>query len=75
MIFEITDNGIGMSKEESDKIFELFYKKQNSSGTGLGLFIVKLCVDKLKGKITVNSKPDEGSKFTVTIPNQIFKVK
>ena len=69
----VSDNGIGMNDEEISKLFSEFYriknqKTKNISGSGLGLSIIKKIVDSYKGEITVNSIPDRGSVFTVTLP-------
>ncbi|WP_144607176.1 PAS domain-containing protein [Algoriphagus algorifonticola] len=68
----VKDNGIGIEEEYYEKIFFLFQRLENRSknedGTGLGLAIVKKIVDRLNGKIEVQSKVGEGSTFTVTIP-------
>ncbi len=74
----VKDNGIGISKEHIDKIFERFYRVDESrtstasgeSSTGLGLSIVKQVVDDHKGKIEVKSKIGEGSEFIVTFPKR-----
>jgi signal transduction histidine kinase len=64
------DNGIGISKENLNRIFEMFYRATSlSTGSGLGLYIVKETTDKLGGKIEVNSSPGEGSTFNLFIPN------
>jgi PAS domain S-box-containing protein len=68
------DNGIGIDAEHQEKIFDLFYRvSADKRGTGLGLYIVKDTVDRLKGKIYVRSKRGEGTAFTVTLPNTIDK--
>jgi len=54
-----------------DRIFDMFYRGiDDNTGSGLGLYIVKETVDKLSGRIYVNSKIGEGSEFVVEIPNQ-----
>jgi signal transduction histidine kinase/CheY-like chemotaxis protein len=70
--FEIEDNGIGMSEEFQEHIFEAFSQADNGSrtnymGTGLGMAITKQFVDLMGGKITVRSKLSEGSCFTVDL--------
>ncbi len=66
----VSDNGLGIEKEHLTSIFELFYRaSSNSKGTGIGLYIVKETVDKLKGKIKVESKYGDGTTFTVTFKN------
>jgi signal transduction histidine kinase len=69
-IIEVSDNGIGISEMYLPKIFEMFFRAtQEFSGSGLGLYIVKETVEKLKGKISVKSKMRQGSTFKVTLPN------
>jgi PAS domain S-box-containing protein len=66
------DNGIGIEREHLEKIFDLFYRVEtDKKGTGLGLYIVKDTVDRLKGKIYVKSKKSESTSFTITLPNTI----
>ena len=68
------DNGIGIEPQYQEKIFDLFFRATDQSqGTGLGLFIVKDTIDKLRGKIEVESEPGRGTTFTIEIPNQIFQ--
>jgi PAS domain S-box-containing protein len=62
----IEDNGIGIDKNAIDRIFELYYRgTTESGGSGLGLYLVKKAVEKLKGKIEVESTYGKGTKFTV----------
>ncbi len=66
----IADNGIGIGAEHLDRIFEMFYRATNErQGSGLGLYIVKETVDKLKGEVQVTSKQGVGTTFTFVIPN------
>ncbi|MFO8235665.1 MAG: hybrid sensor histidine kinase/response regulator [Bacteroidales bacterium] len=69
----VDDTGIGMNKEEIQKLFNEFYRAKNEktrqiTGSGLGLPIVKKVVDLYHGEIKVNSKPDMGSTFIVYLP-------
>ncbi len=69
----VADTGIGMSPAEMERIFEDFVrikneKTRNIAGSGLGLSIVKKLVDSYHGKIQVDSTPDQGTVFKVTIP-------
>ncbi len=69
----VEDNGIGIAKTEQNKIFERFSQANSRimrqhGGTGLGLSISQSLVELLGGKIWVESKLEEGSKFTFTIP-------
>jgi signal transduction histidine kinase len=71
--FAVADNGIGLARRHLRKIFDRFYQVDSSlarkaEGCGLGLSIVKFIVDAHKGKITVESKPGQGSTFTVKLP-------
>jgi signal transduction histidine kinase len=67
----ISDHGIGIPLEEQDQLFERFFRAKNIGiieGSGLGLSIVKKCVDVLGGEINFKSKPNEGTTFFVKIP-------
>ncbi|WP_300704235.1 HAMP domain-containing sensor histidine kinase [Bacteroides sp.] len=65
----IEDTGIGISAEEQKIIFERFYKHSEfSQGVGLGLSICMLIVDKMEGRIEVESEVGKGSRFTVILP-------
>ena len=69
----VSDTGIGIPKEELNKIFEEFHRGDSSStkqyrGTGLGLAIVKQFVGVLGGEVAVESEVGKGSVFTVTLP-------
>lgn len=73
LFVEIIDNGRGISEEDIERVFERFFRADRSrtrseSGTGLGLAIVKHLVKSLNGKIILDSKLGEGSKFTVILP-------
>jgi signal transduction histidine kinase/FixJ family two-component response regulator len=68
VIFEISDNGIGMDQQTYEKLFTLFFSSKGNKGTGLGLFIADKIIDQHGGKISVESKSGRGSKFKVTIP-------
>jgi len=70
-VFEVSDNGIGISKDFQPHIFEPFSQERRSGyesvGTGLGLSIVKQLVDLMGGTIEVKSEKDKGSTFTVRL--------
>ncbi|HEY9301664.1 MAG TPA: sensor histidine kinase, partial [Phormidium sp.] len=74
-IFQIQDEGIGIPKEDQRRLFERFHRGTNVgtiSGTGLGLTIVKECVDLHDGAIAVESEVGSGTTFTVKLPlNQL----
>ena len=72
----VTDTGMGISKESQASIFNRFVKLNSfKQGTGLGLSICKTIIEKLKGKIGVESEEGKGSTFWFTIPCQPMKVK
>jgi len=71
----VEDTGIGMSKDDISKLFHEFtrirnMKTKNITGSGLGLSIVKKLVELNKGEVSVESTPDKGSKFTVSLPTK-----
>lgn len=70
VVIEIKDNGIGMTEEVKQKIFDyLFTTKGVGKGTGLGLSIARqIIVEKHNGSIEVNSKPSEGTEFIIKLP-------
>jgi len=72
IIFSFADKGIGIPKSELSNIFKKFYRienKYNQNGSvGLGLAFCKELVNFMNGDITVNSKPNEGSEFIVSLP-------
>ena len=70
--FHVCDNGIGMSEEFRKRIFEQFSRERSSTvskiqGTGLGMSITKSLVEMMDGTITVESEPDKGTKFVVSL--------
>lgn len=67
--FHVTDTGNGISADKITKIFDRFIMANNQvQGTGLGLSISKIIIDKLGGKITVESQEGVGTTFTFTVP-------
>ena len=69
-VIKVIDNGIGIEEEYQEKIFGMFHRGvDHNTGSGLGLYIVKETVDKLKGKISVKSTLKKGTMFIVTLPN------
>jgi two-component system NtrC family sensor kinase len=66
----IKDDGVGISKENLDHIFEPFYSTKGEFGTGLGLSITHDIVQKLGGRIEVRSQPEEETSFDVILPRR-----
>jgi len=71
--FQIKDEGIGIPIEDQKRIFQKFFRARNAIraevyGTGLGLFIIKLILDGMNGKVWFTSKKDKGSTFYFTLP-------
>lgn len=69
----ISDNGVGIPTEALPHLFSKFFRVSNqlqksNKGTGLGLYITKSIIEKLRGKIWVESQPGKGSKFSFTLP-------
>jgi signal transduction histidine kinase len=67
----VSDNGIGIDKNYHGKVFEMFKKLNNKEayeGSGIGLAIVKLSVDKLNGEIILDSEVGKGSRFLILLP-------
>jgi len=72
-VITIEDNGIGIDPKDKEKIFDMFYRAtETSTGSGLGLYIVKEAINKLDGSIKIESELTKGTKFKVTLPNQLF---
>lgn len=70
---DVEDNGLGMTEAEKIKVFDMFYRiprhTLNTSGTGVGLYILKETVNKLKGSIHLESNEGKGSLFTLRLPH------
>lgn len=67
--FSVEDNGQGIAPEIQKRVFDMFYRgNESSQGSGLGLYIVKETTSKLAGSIHLNSHPRKGSTFTFTVP-------
>lgn len=79
VFFSIRDTGIGMTGEQMDKLFQAFSQADASTsrkygGTGLGLAISKRFCEMMGGDLTVVSKENEGSEFTVRLPRHVREV-
>lgn len=72
IIISVADSGIGIAEEDQKHLFERFFRAQNAiniKGTGLGLHIVVKYLELLRGSISIESKLEEGTTFTIKIPN------
>lgn len=72
-ILRIKDQGIGISKKAQQKLFREFYRSDNAVnaqiiGSGIGLMMIKKCIDIHQGKIAVKSELDKGATFEITMP-------
>jgi PAS domain S-box-containing protein len=69
-IIIFSDNGIGIQKEYLGKIFDMFFRAtERSEGSGLGMYIVKQAVDKLNGRISIESEYGHGTTIKIVLPN------
>jgi PAS domain S-box-containing protein len=73
-ILTVSDNGQGIKSEHIDNIFNMFYKaSERSTGSGLGLYIVKETIKKLDGSIVIHSEYGIGTTFKIILPNFVKK--
>ncbi|MEI7978362.1 MAG: ATP-binding protein [Bacteroidota bacterium] len=71
-LITIEDNGEGIPYDHQKNVFKIFHRASSTtSGSGLGLFICSEIINKLNGKISLESIPLQGTKFTIAIPNGI----
>lgn len=70
LCFDVEDNGVGMDNEVSQKIFTTFFTTKGGKGTGLGLLTTRKIVQEHGGNITVDTKPEKGSVFTIRLPRE-----
>lgn len=71
LIFEVSDQGPGISESEQEKIFDRGYTS-NTGNRGLGLYLVKMFVDQWGGSVTIENRPEGGSRFTIYIKKIAF---
>jgi signal transduction histidine kinase len=70
IVFNVSDNGIGMDRETREKAFSMFFSSKGAGGTGLGLFIANKIAEAHGGTIKIDSEEGKGSKFIVTLLKQ-----
>jgi signal transduction histidine kinase len=69
-ILQVSDNGLGLSKENQSKIFGMFKRvHQHVEGSGIGLYIIKKMIENVGGKIEVKSEVGKGTTFKVVLPS------
>ncbi|MFP4091504.1 MAG: sensor histidine kinase, partial [Cyclobacteriaceae bacterium] len=68
IVFELSDTGLGISEDHLDKIFDKYWQKSKTRGSGLGLYIVKKIVEAHRGSISVESKLSGGTRFRIRLP-------
>jgi PAS domain S-box-containing protein len=68
VVFEITDNGLGMDQETRNNMFTLFFSSKGSRGTGIGLFVSNHVITQHHGHISVESEYGQGTRIRVEIP-------
>ena len=76
LIIEIEDTGAGIAEEDKSRLFDAYYRGKNSgttSGEGIGLYVVKENLDRMNGKIEVESMIGKGSKFIISVPVVFFE--
>jgi PAS domain S-box-containing protein len=67
---KVEDNGIGIMEKHTDKVFDMFFRAtQKSEGSGLGLYIVKKVVERMKGSIELKTTFKKNTSFMITLPN------
>ena len=74
-LFEVKDNGMGISQEDQEHLFERFFRAKNATniqGTGLGLHIVGKYVELMEGRIECKSELEKGTTFTIIFKNDIL---
>lgn len=70
-LISFRDNGLGIARQNLNRVFEMFYRaSEQAGGSGLGLYIVKNAVEKLGGRVSVGSEPGQYTLFEIVLPNQ-----
>ena len=73
VVVAVADRGIGIPPSDLDRLFERYHRGSNVSGivgTGVGLYLVKMAVELHHGRVEVESKEGEGSRFTIRLPRR-----
>lgn len=78
ILMKVIDEGCGIPKKQQGRVFERFFRADNivkkvTEGTGLGLYLTKMIVERMKGKIWFESKENKGTTFYIEIPIKKFK--
>jgi len=68
LLFEVSDNGVGMDRETLDKVFSLFFNPKGIEAAGLGLYITNKLARAHKGEVAIESEPGKGTRYTLRIP-------
>jgi signal transduction histidine kinase len=68
VIYEVSDNGVGMDCEIKNKVFTTFFTTKGLGGTGLGLMVTRKIIQEHGGRITVESVKEQGSTFRIELP-------
>ena len=77
LIFVVSDTGIGISPQEQNRIFDMYYKSSDGRrlsivGSGIGLSVSKALTEAMAGQITLQSQLNNGSSFTVRLPTEVM---
>jgi K+-sensing histidine kinase KdpD len=68
----VLDEGVGFAREEASKLFQLYYRSADTaprfSGAGIGLFVCRVLVDSMRGRIWALPRPERGSEFGFVLP-------
>jgi two-component system C4-dicarboxylate transport sensor histidine kinase DctB len=67
-VIELIDNGVGMTPDVRTNVFTPFFSTKKKTGTGLGLALTSRVIELHNGKIVVESEPQKGSVFRITLP-------
>ena len=68
LLFEVSDDGIGMDQQTQEKLFSMFFSSKGQKGTGLGLFIAQRVIRQHQGTVSVLSSLGKGTTVSILIP-------